>query len=94
MFCSASLGAVNTSDCEKSRRTDAASSLSALLGGSAAPAEIKLDEGGQTFHFCRDCADFIAHPFLNRCQRHGRDTDPMGDCPDFTPRNPQDVRKS
>ena len=33
--------------------------------------------------FCKCCRHFLRHPFRCRCLKHGREVDPMGDCPDF-----------
>jgi hypothetical protein len=37
-------------------------------------------------HFCKDCVHFLRHPFVSRCLYHDRPTEPMDDCPDFSPR--------
>lgn len=50
--------------------------------------EIKADDDEK--RFCRDCAHFIAHPFLNRCTLHQKNANPMDDCPDFKPK-PKEV---
>ena len=36
--------------------------------------------------FCRDCAHFISHPFLNRCSLLGKEVAPMDDCDGFEPK--------
>lgn len=33
--------------------------------------------------FCRDCAHYIAHPFMNWCSKFDKSVEPMDDCPDF-----------
>ena len=33
--------------------------------------------------FCRDCENFISHPFMDRCSQHNKEVNPMDDCPDF-----------
>ena len=84
MFCSRSFGPVLTDASGDTPSRPTAGQLAALLEA-APPAPVpRLDADGMHAHFCRDCAEFIAHPFLSRCQRHGREADPMGDCPDFT----------
>lgn len=35
--------------------------------------------------FCRDCKEYIKHPFHSRCGKTNREVGPMDDCPDFTP---------
>jgi len=43
--------------------------------------EIKSSEDEK--HFCRDCIHFVMHPFLSRCDLHGKNVNPMDDCPRF-----------
>jgi len=33
--------------------------------------------------FCRDCGNFISHPFLSRCALHKKNVEPMDDCIQF-----------
>ena len=42
-----------------------------------------LEASDEEKRFCRDCANFISHPFLSRCSFHGKDVNPMDDCEDF-----------
>ncbi len=44
--------------------------------------EVAADEK----NFCKDCANFIEHPFETRCGLHRRPTGAMDDCPQFTPK--------
>lgn len=37
--------------------------------------------------FCRDCENFISHPFLNRCALHEKNVEPMNDCVQFKRKN-------
>ena len=86
MFCSRSLGPVRTNGTEDAGNHCAADKLAALLETAPPTPAIRLDGGGESrAHFCRDCAEFIAHPFLSGCQGLGRDADPWGVCPYFTP---------
>jgi len=34
-------------------------------------------------NFCRDCANFLKHPFRSRCLLLDREVEPMNDCPRF-----------
>ena len=34
-------------------------------------------------HFCRDCKYYIKHPFINRCELHKKEVNPMDDCSNF-----------
>ena len=67
----------------------ALSGFAALLHAEAEEKpEIKVNDDEK--QFCRDCAHFIAHPFLSRCTLHRKEVNPMDDCPDFKPK-PQEV---
>ena len=68
--------------------------LSALAGlfGEDPVEKPKLDMTGIERKFCKDCRSFIVHPFLTRCGKFDRDVDPMGDCPEYQPRD-QDPKK-
>ncbi len=37
--------------------------------------------------FCRDCAEYVAHPFLSRCAKHKKEVNPMDDCSEFIEKN-------
>ena len=37
--------------------------------------------------FCRDCKNYIVHPFMSRCGLHNKNVNPMDDCPDFSPKD-------
>jgi hypothetical protein len=37
-------------------------------------------------HFCRDCRQYVKHPFGGRCSLTGKEMEPMGDCPRFEKR--------
>ena len=70
------------------------SSLSALesLLGSSKPSMGKaeasfLDElHTAARHFCRDCRQYVKHPFGGRCSLTGKEMEPMDDCPRFEKR--------
>ena len=34
-------------------------------------------------HFCRDCRQYVKHPFGGRCSLTGKEMEPMDDCPRF-----------
>ena len=69
-------------------------SLSALesLLGSSKPSMGKaeasfLDElHTAARHFCRDCKQYVKHPFGGRCSLTGKEMEPMDDCPRFEKR--------
>ena len=58
--------------------------FAALLGVELEAAPTLPD--GEAPRFCRDCANYVVHPFLSRCSLHNRGVDPMEDCTAFAPR--------
>ena len=81
-LCGAELGTpdAETSESEAAEsRTDA---LAALLGESRTT--VTLEKGDGFRRDCRNCREFVAHPFRAICSRTGKDVDPMGDCPYFS----------
>ena len=44
----------------------------------------RLDSKEGEKRFCRDCAHYIAHPFMDRCSLRNREVNPMDDCPEFS----------
>ncbi len=63
------------------------SALAAFLGEEQSSSAAGLSPEGE--HFCKDCVHFLRHPFVSRCLYHNRPTEPMDDCPDFSPRPPE-----
>ncbi len=80
MLCGAEIAPVTPAAPEEKTKPDP---LAAMLGVKQ-DAPLRLEDDGMR-RFCRDCRHYIHHPFLSRCDRHGRAVDPMGDCPDFLP---------
>jgi len=58
------------------------SSLESLFGEKHASGP-KLEASEDEKAFCRDCKNYIVHPFMNRCGLHNKEVNPMDDCPDF-----------
>lgn len=56
-------------------------SLAALLGGEDVK-KVTLS-GSADRDFCRNCVNFIEHPFQTLCALSGNAADPMGSCPEF-----------
>lgn len=56
--------------------------LAALLG-SEPEEKISLRDDGEQYHFCRNCKNFLIHPFKSVCALSDQETDPMGECPEF-----------
>jgi len=59
--------------------------LSALLGGVIVE-KITLS-GKADSDFCRNCCNFIVHPFKSICVLTDTDTDPNGSCAQFKAKN-------
>ena len=72
-------------DSEKEGRKSVAKALGLHDGTGASRKGLELFDDGSV-RFCRDCKHYLRHPFVSRCLLTGRDVEPMGDCPSFTPR--------
>ena len=70
----------------KKSSTDRRDRLAALLGGDAEAEKVKLS-GSVDVDFCRNCRNFVVHPFRSFCALTDKEADPMGGCGDFTPRD-------
>ncbi len=58
------------------------SKLLGLLGAEEVK-KITIESSDDERRFCKDCRNFISHPFLSRCGLHSKSVEPMEDCPDF-----------
>lgn len=86
--CGAEFGEVDPPEAgggKEDARSNAAAAAASLLGLEVAERKT-LSASEDEKRFCRDCANFVAHPFLNRCELHGKDVNPMDDCGDFEPK--------
>ena len=86
---------------EKIARLDAGTSASeskksALLSLLNAEDEKKLEFSAtdDEKRFCRDCENFISHPFLNRCAILKKNVEPMDDCVQFKRKIERDNERS
>ena len=94
-FCHARISSESDKKDEKPENTPSKPSLSALesLLGSSKPSMGKaeasfLDElHTAARHFCRDCKQYVKHPFGGRCSLTGKEMEPMDDCPRFEKRS-------
>ena len=64
------------------------SALESLLGSSKpsmgkAEASLLNELHTAARHFCRDCKQYVKHPFGGRCSLTGKEMEPMDDCPRF-----------
>ena len=83
--CGAKLQDIEEKQTETSDTHKKSSGLSALAGalGVKETEKTTLDLSEDEKRFCRDCAHFISHPFLDRCSLLGKDVAPMDDCDKF-----------
>ncbi|MBR2363691.1 MAG: hypothetical protein IKA79_00690 [Lentisphaeria bacterium] len=83
--CSGIIEEVKKSDPLRSTQdnTSSADRLKSLLGDMEETEKISLTEKEGDKNFCRDCSYLIAHPFLCRCMKYGKEVNPMDDCPAF-----------
>ncbi len=79
--CSAKIEDVKTGQKAPCRKETVSKLASFLDTEEEAKPEIKSSEDER--HFCRDCVHFISHPFMNRCELHRKNVEPMDDCPSF-----------
>ena len=59
--------------------------LSVLLGATPV-ATARLAAADDEKRFCKDCAHFLKHPFVDRCDLDNHPVEVMDDCEKFTPR--------
>lgn len=88
MLCNAELGTV---DDEKNDNTAGPDSQKlqdlGMLLGAAPAARARLAAADDEKRFCKDCAHFLKHPFVDRCDLDNHPVDPMDDCEKFQKRN-------
>lgn len=85
-FCGKSLGTPEEKCASETSGNDDSASLSglaSLLGAEPPTAAPRLDTAPDEARFCRDCVNYVAHPFLSRCELRHANVNPMDDCPDF-----------
>lgn len=73
-----------------------AKSIDDLFGGtneSDNASDSFLPEIDNSVHFCRDCKHYLFHPYKSRCCLKEIDVEPMDDCPSFSMRTKDDVKK-
>ena len=90
-FCHERIPSETANPADKPENASQKPSLSSLenLFGSSKPSMGKteaslLDElHTAARHFCRDCRQYVKHPFGGRCSLTGKEMEPMDDCPRF-----------
>ena len=70
--------------CEAYPAAARSAAFAALLGGESVE-KITL-QGSADRDFCRNCVNFIEHPFQTLCALDGSAADPMGSCEKFKER--------
>jgi DNA-directed RNA polymerase subunit RPC12/RpoP len=89
--CGAKLADLSESGASVAQNSDspALSSLAEALGvDEMRKPTLKVTDDEK--RFCRDCAHFISHPFLNRCSLFGKEVAPMDDCGEFKAKTEKD----
>ncbi len=81
-LCGADLGKIDAPQSAETTSGNATQKLAALLGGESIE-KVEIDPGDHFRHGCRNCKNFIAHPFKAICALSGAETDPMADCEKF-----------
>ncbi len=83
-LCGAKLGEPASPEAAKKESAKAVDAFAALLGeGAEAAPKADLTPDENYGRFCRNCREFIVHPFRTMCGKFQRPADPMGECPDF-----------
>ncbi|MCQ2377727.1 MAG: hypothetical protein MJ016_00750 [Victivallaceae bacterium] len=84
-LCDADLGEISAPESPDAGHDRAAARLSALLGGETTQ-KVTLERGDGYRRGCRNCRNFVSHPFKAICSLTGNETDPMHDCGKFVSR--------
>lgn len=87
-FCGGELSVDGAGDGKKESSTagsDGGKSRLASLLGESIPEKVRLS-GVDDRKFCRNCRNFIEHPFKTVCALTDQECDPMGECGNFTSR--------
>lgn len=88
--CGAKIADVEETPFAFEEKSSAASSALAGFLGVEKEKKKELSVTDDEKHFCRDCGNLVAHPFLTRCDLHKKDVNPMDDCPDFIQKKQED----
>lgn len=81
-LCGAEITPEKTENKTASETEKRLSGLSALLGGETLEKVTLAGKGDDDF--CRNCKNFIVHPFKSICAITDLEADPQGSCPKFT----------
>jgi len=84
--CGAELGPADSAEAPKGVGGGSKAAAAASILGLELEEKKRLDATEEERRFCRDCANFVSHPFLSRCELHGTNVNPMDDCEDFEPK--------
>ena len=80
--CSAKIADLEDEKAKASEISSKFSSLENLLSEKKTEGP-KIESTEDEKHFCRDCIQFVAHPFLSRCELYRKNVNPMDDCAEF-----------
>lgn len=80
--CSAKIVDIEEDKKKEDSQQNSSMALADLLGMEKEE-KLSIEASEEEKRFCRDCAHFISHPFLDRCSLHETDVNPMEDCAEF-----------
>lgn len=86
MLCGAELGSVDASTTNDVVPNDQKLHDLSMLLGAVPVATARLAAAENEKCFCKDCAHFLKHPFVDRCDLDNRPVDPMDDCEKYQKR--------
>ena len=87
MLCNAELAGLEEASTENTTAPESQKlqDLGVLLGAAPA-ARARLAAADDEKRFCKDCAHFLKHPFVDRCDLDNHPVEAMDDCEKFAPR--------
>ena len=86
MLCGAELESVDASSSAGAAQTTNKLNDLSLLLGAVPSARARLTAADDEQRFCKDCAHFLPHPFVDRCELDNRPVEAMDDCPEYQKR--------
>lgn len=84
--CSAKIADINPEQAKAADNSKSLSKLASFLGtGIDDKPHIEASEDEK--RFCKNCRNYIVHPFHSKCSLHNKEMGPMDDCPSYTPKD-------
>ncbi|HPN83923.1 MAG TPA: hypothetical protein PK821_01175 [Victivallales bacterium] len=86
--CSAKIADLNIEQkTEEERKSSAVSSLASLFKDDSGLKKPRIEAKDEEKIFCKDCKNFIKHPFADKCGLTEKHVNPMDDCDKFERRS-------